>query len=129
MSAPAMKALVPEPVRVTTPTEGSPAQASSACAISRRVAEFSALSFSGRFTVRTATRSRISRIRFSKFMGLLAPRCNESVSEVVLRNRRILRIVVEALARLPPQHSGQDHPPEQGRGREAGFLELLEHDA
>ncbi len=65
MSAPAMNAFSPEPVRITAPTAASWRSAEKAAWISRTVFSLSAFRSFGRFTVTRAIRSLTSTIRFS----------------------------------------------------------------
>ena len=65
MSAPATKAFSPAPVRITTPTSAFSRSEEKTAWISRTVFSFSAFNTLGRLIVTRATRSWISRIRFS----------------------------------------------------------------
>src|SRR5215216_669548 len=70
MSAPAMKALSPAPVKTTTPTELSARSSSSNAAPSSRVLILSAFLLSGRLMVIMATRSRFSSSKVSYVSGI-----------------------------------------------------------
>src|SRR5680860_780985 len=56
ISAPAMNALLPEPVRITAPTSSLCPRDTKACSISRKTSLFMAFSASGLFTATVATR-------------------------------------------------------------------------
>src|SRR5262245_9000394 len=121
MSAPATKAFSPAPVSTTPRTSASAPSAVKQASSSSITLSFRAFSFSGLLMVTTATPSRASTRRWSKVISGPSHQPGQ-------RPRRLLAVVVEALAGLAAEQAGLHHALEERRRREAFLPELVEHD-
>src|SRR5579862_6791208 len=138
-SAPATKALSPAPVRITQRTAGSPASAVNASSSACNVGPSSALSARGRLTVTVATGPpppSTSASALGAPAALVGGRLisgsfgffDASRARAGRGARRVLRILVEAAARLAPEPPRGDVLAQQRARPVLRIAELAVHD-